>query len=86
MSHEYQVHYGTSEDSLDESSSTVDSESSSPGVDESYEVDLAGLTPDTTYYYQVEITFEGFTLESETATFTTLELGIIIIMTIFLYI
>ena len=75
VSHEYVVHYGTSQDSLDETSSTVDSTSSSPGVNEAYEVELTGLTPDTTYYYQVETTLEGFSLESELGTFTTLELG-----------
>ena len=75
ISHEYVVYYGTSVDSLDETSSTVDSISSSPGTDESYDVSLTGLTPDTIYYYQVEATLEGFSFESEIDTFTTLEQG-----------
>ena len=69
------VHYGTSLDSLDMESSEVDSISSSPGTDESYEVDLTGLTPDTTYYYQVVTTLKGFTFESSIDTFETLEIG-----------
>ena len=75
VSHEYVVHYGTSQDSLDMESSEVDSISSSPGTDESYEVDLTGLTPDTTYYYQVVTTLNGFTFESSIDTFETLEIG-----------
>ena len=71
------VHYGTSQDSLDMESSEVDSISSSPGTDKSYEVDLTRLTPDTTYYYQVVTTLKGFTFESSIDTFETLEIGMI---------
>ena len=84
VSHEYMVNYGTSQDSLDMESST-ESTSSNPGTNESYEIDLTGLTPDTTYYYQVvTTTSEGFKFESDIETFTTLETGIVLISTLLL--
>ena len=71
---EYVVNYGTSEDSLDSQSATVQSVTDLSAVNRTYEVDLTGLTLGTTYYHQVVATSGDFTLESDTASFTTLEL------------
>ena len=81
---EYVVHYGTDEDSLNTESSSVDSATSGSATDETYEVELTGLTLDTTYYYQVVASDEDFSLESDTASFTTQEIGTDLHITIYL--
>lgn len=75
---EYVVNYGTNEDSLNLTSATVQSVSDISAVNQTYEVDLTSLSLDTTYYYQVVATTRHFTLESDTASFTTSSLGKIV--------
>lgn len=77
----YVVNYGTSEDSLDSTSDTVQSVTDISTVNATYNVDLTDLDSGTTYYYQVVATLEDFTLESDIASFSTPELGILCIFT-----
>ena len=72
---DYVVNYGTSEDNLDQTSDTVPSVTDTSLTNQEYSVSLTDLSAGTMYYYQVVATFESTTLESDTASFTTLELG-----------
>lgn len=74
----YVVNYGTSEDSLNSASGTVQSVNDISTVNATYNVDLTDLSPGTTYYYQVVATLDEFTLESDTVSFNTPELGILL--------
>lgn len=78
----YVVNYGTSEDSLNSTSATVQSVTNISTVNATYSVDLTDLNIGATYYYQVVATLEDFTLESDIASFTTPELGILRIFTL----
>ena len=72
---DYVVNYGSSEDNLDQTSDTVPSVTDTSLTNQEYSVSLTDLSAGTMYYYQVVATFESTTLESDTASFTTLELG-----------
>lgn len=78
----YVVNYGTSEDSLNSTSATVQSVTDISTVNATYSVDLTDLNIAATYYYQVVATLEDFTLESDIASFSTPEDGILGIFTL----
>ena len=76
---EYYVDYGTDEDTLDQRSTTVTSSADTTLTDQDYTVSLSGLTLGTTYYIQVVATFGDFTLESDISSFTTSDIGNILL-------
>lgn len=71
---EYTVQYGLSRDNLD-SNISISSGNNTSITDQQYSVTIEGLLYVTTYYFQVVVTNEVGTAESDVLSFTTPEGG-----------
>ena len=71
----YAVNYGTSQSSLNLSSTEVTGSSDITATNQVYQLTLNGLEEDTTYFYQVVATNDVGSNSSEIATFTTSSSG-----------
>ena len=69
----YRVLYGTSPQTLDQTSAIVIGAEDITLTDQEYSVDLTGLDISTLYFFQISITFGDVTIMTEIGTFRTLD-------------